>query len=175
MQLIGAVVVFLGGACVGLLAGICVTLVRLARSLEEQHARALEAGEQHHRALRSQLQATTAAILDRVQLTAAGLAAQLQATAAEVRNDRRLAMQLPTVRVPGEAPNDEVPTPRSPTWIVRGRLPAPRSGSTRPSVPGSFPPRLRDEDATPASGWSLEQYRATLDQKTPGQPVGERP
>ena len=75
MQLIDAVLVFLGLACAGFLAGIFVVVVRFARSTAEQHSEAMETAEQQHRELRSQLTATTATILDRVQLVAGGLAA----------------------------------------------------------------------------------------------------
>ena len=59
MELIGAMLVFLGLACAGFLAGLFVVVVRFKRSTAEQHAEAMEAAEQHHRELRSQLPATS--------------------------------------------------------------------------------------------------------------------
>ena len=140
MALIGAALVFVGLACAGFLAGLFVVVARFTRTTADQQAEAIEAAEQYRRELRSQLTATTATILDRVQLVAAGLAAQLQATAAEQRNDLRLAMRLPPLRAPGEEPQ-------------RGA----RTATT-----------LRDDDVTPPSGWSLEQVRARTAQLDEG-------
>ena len=165
MQLIGAMLVFLGLACAGFLAGIFVVVVRFARSTAEQHAEAMEAAELQHRELRSQLTATTATILDRVQLVAGGLAAQLQATAAEQRNDLRLAGLLPPLRVPGEEPREETrsaTTPPSGSPAARASTPPATpatSSTTRPSL-ARVASTLRDDDATPPSGLSLEQIRA---------------
>ena len=161
MQLIGAMLVFLGLACAGFLAGIFVVVVRFARSTAEQHAEAMEAAELQHRELRSQLTATTATILDRVQLVAAGLAAQLQATAAEQRNDLRLAGLLPPLRVPGETRGETrgATTPPNGSPAARVSTPPATSSTTRPSLARAAS-TLRDDDATPPSGWSLEQIRA---------------
>ena len=162
MQLIGAMLVFLGLACAGFLGGLFVVVVRFARSTAEQHAEAMEAAELQHRELRSQLTAATATILDRMQLVAAGLAAQLQATAVEQRNDLRLAGLLPPLRVPGEEPRGETrsaTTPPNGSPAARASSPPATSSTTRPSLarPAST---LREDEATPPSGWSLEQIRA---------------
>ncbi len=162
MQLIGAMLVFLGLACAGFLAGIFVVVVRFARSTAEQHAEAMEAAELQHRELRSQLTATTATILDRVQLVAGGLAAQLQATAAEQRNDLRLAGLLPPLRVPGEEPRGETrsaTTPPNGSPAAWASTPPATSSTTRPSL-ACVASTLREDEATPPSGWSLEQIRA---------------
>ena len=173
MQLIGAVLVFLGLAGAGFLAGIFVVVVRFARSTAEQHSEAMETAEQHRRELRSQLTATTATILDRVQLAAGDLAAQLQATAAEQRNDLRLAGLLPPLRVPGEKARGETrsaTTPPNGSHAARASSLAPpaTSSTTRPSLTRAAA-TLHDDDATPPSGWSLEQIRAHTAQ------LGEEP
>ncbi len=164
MALIGAALVFVGLACAGFLAGLFVVVARFMRTTAEQQAEAIEAAEQHRRELRSQLTAATATILDRVQLVAGGLAAQLQVTAAEQRNDLRLAGLLPPLRAPGKRPHLEArpaTTPPSGTPAVHvsspGRPVAP--STTRPSFMRAAT-TLRDDDATPPSGWSLEQIRA---------------
>lgn len=162
MQLIGATLVFLGLACAGFLAGLFVVVVRFARTTAEQHAEVMEAAEQHRRELRSQLTATTATILDRVQLAAGGLAAQLQATAAEQRNDLRLAGLLPPLRVPGDKARGETrsaTTPPNGSPAARASTPPATSSTTRPSLARAAS-TLRDDEATPPSGWSLEQIRA---------------
>ncbi len=164
MELIGAALVFLGLACAGFLAGLFVVVARFTRTTADQQAEATEAAEQHRRELRSQLTAATATILDRMQLVAAGLAAQLQATATEQRNDLRLAARLPPLRIPGEEPQRGArtrATPPSGTPAVHVSSPG------RPVMPSTTWPSialgattLRDDDATPPSGWSLEQIRA---------------
>ena len=164
MDLIGAALVFVGLACAGFLAGLFVVVARFLRTAAEQQAEAIEVAEQHRRELRSQLTAATATILDRTQLVAAGLAAQLQATAAEQRNDLRLAGLLPPLRAPGERPHREAPTattPPSGTPAVHVSSPGrpAASSTTRPSFTRAAT-TLRDDDATPPSGWSLEQVRA---------------
>lgn len=158
MQLIGAVLVFLGLVCAGFLGGIFVVLVRLARSRDKQHAEAIEGAERHHRALRSQLTETSATILERAHLVGAALAAEIRAMAAAHRNDLRLAMRLPPLRVPGEAPREEAPPPQSLTRASSPATPAP-SSTTQPSAP-PLALTVDDEDPTPPSGWSLEQLRA---------------
>ena len=162
MQLIGAMLVFLGLACAGFLAGIFVVVVRFARSTAEQHAEAMEAAELQHRELRSQLTATTATILDRVQLVAGALAAQIQATAAEQRNDLRLAGLLPPLHVPGEERRGKTrcaTTPPNGSPAARASTPPATSSTTRPSLARAAS-TLRDDEKTPPSGWSLEQIRA---------------
>ena len=164
MELIGAMLVFLGLACAGFLAGLFVVVVRFKRSTAEQHAEAMEAAEQHHRELRSQLTATTATILDRVQLVAGALAAQIQATVAEQRNDLRLAGLLPPLHVPGEEQRGKTrsattPPNGSPAARARSSTTPATSSTTRPSL-ARVASTLRDDDATPPSGLSLEQIRA---------------
>ena len=164
MALIGAVLVFVGLACAGFLAGLFVVVARFTRTTAEQQAEAIDVAEQHRRELRSQLTAATATILDRVQLVAAGLAAQLQATAAEQRNDLRLAGLLPPLRAPGERPH---PAARPATTPPSGTPAAHVSSPGRPVAPSTTRPSfmraattLREDEATPPSGWSLEQIRA---------------
>lgn len=164
MALIGAALVFVGLACAGFLAGIFLLVARFTRTTAEQQAEAMEAAEQHRRELRSQLTAATATILDRVQLVAAGLAAQLQATAAEQRNDLRLAGLLPPLRAPGEQPRGETrsaTTPPNGTPAAHVSSPGGPAASmtTRPSFMRAAS-TLREDEATPPSGWSPEQIRA---------------
>ena len=164
MDLIGAALVFVSLACAGFLAGIFLVVARFTRTTAEQQAEAIEAAEQHRRELRSQLTAATATILDRVQLVAAGLAAQLQATAAEQRNDLRLAGLLPPLRVPGEEPQGGArtrATPPSGTPAIHVSSPGRPAASvtTRPGFTRTGA-TLRDDEATPPSGWSLAQIRA---------------
>ena len=171
MDLIGAALVFVGLACAGFLAGLFVVVARFTRTTADQQAEAIEAAEQHRRELRSQLTAATATILDRVQLVAAGLAAQLQATAAEQRNDLRLAGLLPPLRVPGEVPHGEkrsATTPPNGSPAARVSTPPATSSTTRPSLARAAS-TLREDEATPPSGWSLEQIRAHTAQ------LGEEP
>src|SRR5262245_9506990 len=115
MQLIDAVLVFLGLVCAGFLGGIFVVLVRLSRSRDKQYAGAMEAAERHHRALCAQLTATSTTLMEHAHLIGAGLAAEIQAMATAHRNDLRLAMRLPPVHVPGEQSRPAPPTPRGPT------------------------------------------------------------
>ena len=150
MLVIGAVLVFVGLVCAGLLAGILVVLVRLARGRDEQHAEAMERAEAHHRALCAQLTATSTTITERAHLLASGLAAEIRAMAAAHRNDLRLAMRLPPLRAPGERARDAAHTTTPPA----------SSSTTRPRAPEPIVLTAGDEDATPPSGWSLEQIRA---------------
>jgi len=156
MLVIGAVLVFVGLVVAGLLAGIFVVLVRLARGRDEQHAEAMERAEEHHRALCAQLTATSTTSMERAHLLASGLAAEIRTMAAAHRNDLRLAMRLPPLRAPGESARDTAHTAAK----LAGATPPASSSTTRPRAPEPIVLTAGDEDATPPSGWSLEQIRA---------------
>lgn len=162
MELIGAILVFLGFVCAGLAAGIFWVLVRLAQSRDEQHAEAMARAEEHHRALCNQLTAA----MERGHLLAAGLAAEVRAMTAAHRNDLRLAARLPALRVPGEKPPQqeraERPPPSSTTARTTPATPANTNANATSAAQPAAPiaSRMTDEDATPPSGWSLEQIRA---------------
>ena len=162
MALIGAVGVFLLGSCVGLLVALYLQGARknqLAEHAAEQRAEALALAEQQHNEQRAQLITMTAALVDRMQLVGAALAAEVRDANTQHRNDRRLAMGLPRVSVPGQiAP----PRPAA----ERASSPPARSTPATPATPATSRAEGRAsladaaDEPTPPSGWTLEQVRA---------------
>jgi hypothetical protein len=134
MEVMGAVVVFLLGAAVGMLVALYLLATRFARSVEAQLAEADERDEQRADERRAHLDATAAIVVDRMWLVGAGLAAEIREMAAAQRNDLRLVVGLPTVEVPG----------------ARASRHPPHAPSTR---------IVGDDEPTPPSGWTLEEVR----------------
>lgn len=160
MEVIGAVVVALLGACVGLLLGLFLQGARknhlaeqasaeratartLAEQASQQRAAVLGLLEKQHAELRAHLMTMTAALADRMQLVGSALAAALREANAEHRNDLRLAIGLPRASTPGEEP----PETRHPA-----------EAKPLPKASHAARPKTGDEP-TPPSGWTLEQVR----------------
>ncbi len=141
MELIGAILVFLAGLSAGALVLLCLKVTRLVEGAEARHAQVLESAEQQHRERLAHADATTAIVVDRMRLVAAGLAAEIREATAAQRNDLRLAVRLPAVRVPGAPAPPRQALPRAPANDAAGR-------ST-----------LQDDEVTPPAGWTLEQAR----------------
>lgn len=175
MEVIGAVLVFLLGACAGLLLGLYLVISRFIRSTEEQIAAAQERAEQHAGERRAHLDATAAIVMERMRLVGAALAAQLRETAAEQHNDLRLAVGLPAVEVPGRraprraAPSVPTAPHTSPRTAASSRAtPAtlaaatPATSSTTRAALGVW--TLGDDELTPPSGWTPEEVRERAQQ-----------
>lgn len=139
MEVIGAVVVFLLGAAVGMLVALYLFATRFARSVETQLVEADERAEMRADERRAHLDATAAIVVDRMWLVGAGLAAEIREMAAAQRNDLRLVVGLPTVEVPGAR------APRCPPHA-------------------SSPRTVGDDEPTPPSGWTLEDVRERTQQ-----------
>jgi hypothetical protein len=158
MELIGAILVFLVGLSAGALVFLCLCVSRFVEAAEARHAHAFESEENRHRERLAHEDATTAIVVDRIRLVAGGLAAELRDAAAAQRNDLRLAIQLPPVHVPG--------APAPPPSETRKAVPDGSNATGRqalsrsPANDAAVPSTLRDSEATPPSGWSLEQIRA---------------
>lgn len=176
MEVVGAVVVALLGACVGVLLGLYLqgaqrnriaeqqqtaTLVH-AEQAEQQRAAARALAEKQHTELRGHLMTMTAALVDRMQLVGAGLAAELRAVNAEHRNDLRLAIGLSRTSAPGEEPPPTRPTSPPPRPLPRPTPPPRPTISTSPiALAHSGPtPRCTSDEPTPPSGWTLEDVRS---------------
>ena len=178
MEVIGAVVVFLLGAAVGLLVALYLLAARVARSVEAQITDAAERAEAQitdaaERAAeqRAHLDATAAIVVDRLWLVGAGLAAEIREMAAVQRNDLRLAVGLPAVEVPGGCAPRRSPSrassapPSSPPMAASSRatFPTPHAGTpaasrpTRAAAPGVW--TVGDDEPTPPSGWTLDEVR----------------
>ena len=171
MEVLGAVVVFLLGAAVGMLVALYLLAARFVRSTEAQSAEAEERAEQRAEEQRAHLDATAAIVVDRMWLVGAGLAAEIREMAAAQRNDLRLVVGLPAVEVPGARASRPPPPrassapPRSPEVPAssRPRLPTPPAGSPaaprppRAATPGTW--TVGDDEPTPPSGWTLEEVR----------------
>lgn len=156
MELIGAVAVFLLGSGVGLLVVLYLQGARknqLAEHAAEQRAAALALAEQQHNEQRAQLITMTAALVDRMQLVGAALAAEVRDANTQHRNDRRLAMGLPCVSVPGQI---------APPRPAAERASSPPARSTPATSRAEVRTSLADtaDEPTPPSGWTLEQVRA---------------
>lgn len=152
MELIGAILVFLAGLSAGALVFLCLRVSRFVEAAEARHAHALESAEDRHRERLAHADATTAIVVDRMRLVAGGLAAELREAAAAQRNDLRLAIHLPPVHVPGAPAPTEVKAPATAS--------ARRSLSRAPANDAAAPSASQDSEATPPSGWSIEQIRA---------------
>lgn len=153
MELIGAILVFLAGLSAGALLFLCLKVSRLVEAAEARHAQVLENAENQHREQLAHADAITTIVVDRMRLVAGGLAAELRDAAASQRNDLRLAIRLPAVHVPG------APVPGAVARQALSRSPA------NDAPEGSAP---QDSEATPPSGWTLEQIRAHT--STPEEP-----
>jgi hypothetical protein len=159
MALIGAVGVFLLGSCVGLLVALYLQGARtnqLAEHAAEQRAEALALAEQQHNERRAQLIAMTAALVDRLQLVGADLAAEVRDANTQQRNDLRLAVGLPRVSTPSEA------RPSRPAAAWASSPPARSTPATPATSREEGRASLADaaDEPTPPSGWTLEQVRA---------------
>ena len=159
MELIGAVAVFLLGSGVGLLVVLYLQGARknqLAEHAAEQRAEALALAEQQHNEQRAQLITMTAALVDRMQLVGAALAAEVRDANTQHRNDRRLAMGLPRVSVPGQVapPRPAAERASSPPARSTPATPATSRAEGRASLADAA------DEPTPPSGWTLEQVRA---------------
>ena len=169
MELIGAVAVFLLGSGVGLLVVLYLQGARrnqLAEHAAEQRAAALALAEQQHSERRAHLLAMTAALVERMQLVGAALAAEVRDANTQHRNDRRLAMGLPRVSVPGQVPPPRPAAERASSPPARSTPapPATRRSTMRASLADTA------DEPTPPSGWTLEQVRAhtnTADEERP--------
>ncbi len=157
MELIGAVAVFLLGSSVGLLLALYVQGARrnqLDEHAAEQRAAALALAEQQHSERRAHLLAMTAALVDRMQLVGAALAAEMRDANTQQRNDLRLAVGLPRVSVPGHGAKPRPAAERAPLPESTPTTPATRRSTMRAS------PTDAADEPTPPSGWTLEQVRA---------------
>ncbi|MBK8255732.1 MAG: hypothetical protein IPK82_24080 [Polyangiaceae bacterium] len=166
MGMIGTILTFLLGACVGLLVGLFlqggqrIELAKQALLQEEmlakqarEHAQMLAeqaanlAAEQHGET-RAQRLTLFAALESQIALTGAALAAQIKETAAEHRNDLPLAQRLPPLARPGESTGHLSSDSTALSPILN------------PHSSGSTLLRVGDDEATPPSGWSIEMIRA---------------
>lgn len=178
MELVGAVVVALLGACVGVLVGLYLLGAQRNKLAEQQHAAMLVHAEQaqqqraaaralaekQHAELRGHLMTMTAALAERMQLVGAALAAELRQVNAEHRNDLRLAIGLPRASMPDDElpptrPTMPPPRPAAPpkldastrtsTRTPPGAAPAPRAPLPKPALPPK--PMVSAQPIAPAS------------------------
>ncbi|MBK8254933.1 MAG: hypothetical protein IPK82_20035 [Polyangiaceae bacterium] len=171
MAMIGTIVTFLLGACVGLLVGLFLQggqRIELAkRALLQEKMLAKQAREQaqmladqaanlaaeQHAETRAQRLTLFTELESQIAATGSALAAQIQETAKEYSKDLRLAQRLPPLARPGEATrhlsSDSTDLPPM----------------LNPHSSGSTLLRIGDDEVTPPSGWS-PQMILDKDQQT---------
>lgn len=159
MQLIGSVLVFLGGTGLGALVFLCLRVVSWARVQQQQAlfwtsfaeraearwAQTLALIDRHHRERVDHADAQASVVLDHVRLVAAALASEIHEAAVAHRQDHRLS----TAPEPMGSPTPAPPSTTAPESTTRGPAPVqtharrPANANTKPAAPrlrGPLPP-----------------------------------